>query len=147
MSRVIIFILSALIFSLVMCKSQKDIHTESSIRQIRPADVRGFHNPIEMTIAWYPYENKKLTMTSKHEWKIEDDENGRQGNVPVILIRYPLSGDSIWLDMNTKSEDLGMLIKHTLMTQIPIKRPFTNYLEAASCTGCHPEDVEVDFKR
>ncbi len=136
-----------LIFSVVTCKTQKEAVSESTVRQLKPKDVRSYHEPIEMTIAWYPYENKKLKMTSKNEWKIVEDENGKSGNVPVILIRYPSSGDSIWLDMNIKSEDLGMLLKHSLMTQEPIKRPFTNYLEIATCTKCHPSDIEVDFNR
>lgn len=147
MKRRMIFIFTAMIFSVVTCKTQKEAIPESTIRQLKPNNVRGYHHPIEITIAWIPYENKKLKMTNKNEWKVVKDESGKTGSVPVILLRYPLSGDTIWLDMNTKSEDLGMLLKHSLMTQTPIQRPFTNYLEASSCTSCHPKDIEVDFKR
>ena len=122
-----------------MCKTQEPRElAETKVRNIKPEDVRSFHEPLEITVAWYPYEDLSYKQTSDNEWKVVKNENGNKGAVPVILIRYPETGDSIWLDMNIKSEDLGMLLKHSLMTQEPIKRPFSEFLEVATCTKCHP---------
>lgn len=98
-----------------------------------------------MTIAWYPYENKTIEQTGKNEWKVVELDTPATGHVPVILIRYPETGDSIWLDMSTNSRTLGRLLKHSLMTQEPIRRPFKEFFETASCTKCHPSDIKVDF--
>ena len=142
--RFLVF-LSALAFIVIACKSQKEL-VPTKARNIMPSEVAGYHNNIDVTIAWYPYKDQLLKQTSDNEWKIVKSDSAREGNIPVILIRYPATGDSLWLDMNTESELLGKLLKHSLMTQEPIKRPFGDYLQAASCTKCHPADVEVDFE-
>jgi hypothetical protein len=132
-----------------MCKTQKETpkNLVPTIRQVSPDEVKNYHQNIEMTIAWYPYENGVFERNKDNEWVVVKNETGKEGIIPVILIKYPETGDSIWLDMNTASEDLGMLLKHSLMTQEPISRPFTNFLEVATCTKCHPNDVEVDFNK
>ena len=140
-----LFIWLLLVFS--TCKPQEKSADSIKIRQIKPEEVRSFHRSLEMTVAWYPYEDLGYEKTNKNEWKIVRYESSGKGVIPVILIRYPDSGDSIWLDMDIKSEDLGMLLKHSLMSQEEIKRPFTEFLELATCTKCHPEDVKVDFDR
>jgi hypothetical protein len=56
-----------------------------------------------------------------------------------------MSKDTIWIDMNTDTELLGRLVKHSLMTQEPIQRPYTNFFEVASCEKCHPAHVKVEF--
>ena len=141
------FILFAsLVFLIVTCKTQKEL-VPTQIRQVKPEQVAGYHEPINITIAWYPYQNQILERQDDGTWKVIKSDSARSGKVPVILIRYPNSTDSIWLDMNTKNETLGKLLKHSLMTQEPITRPFGEYLETAKCTKCHPSDVEVDFER
>lgn len=150
MNRNYLFIVSAIILlSVSMCKTQEQpvVDKVPTIRQVSPEDVRNYHDKIEMTIAWYPYENGVFKRNKDNEWVVVKEESGKKGTIPVILIKYPATGDSIWLDMNTASEDLGMLLKHSLMTQEPIRRPFAEYLEVASCTKCHPADVEVDFNK
>ena len=141
-----LLLLSTVVFLMVTCKSQQQL-APTSARQVKPSEVVGYHDPINITIAWYPYDDHKLQRVGLDEWKIVEDPGGDGGAIPVILIRYPDGQDSIWLDMNTSSEVLGKLLKHSLMTQEPITRPFGTYLEEASCTKCHPSDVEVDFNR
>lgn len=115
------------------------------VRQIKPNEVAGYHQPIQINIAWFPYEQQALERTSKNEWKVVKGDPERSGNVPVILITYPERQDTIWLDMNTKNEVLGRILKHSLMTQEPISRPLGDFIETASCSRCHPSDVAVDF--
>ncbi len=138
--------IAIIIFLVVTCKSQKEV-IPPRVRQVKPSQVTGYHKPINVTIAWYPYEDEALNMSSKNEWQVVKSDSGRAGSIPVILIKYPETQDSIWLDMNTESELLGRLLKHSLMTQEPIKRPFSEYFQTASCTKCHPSDVKVDFAR
>ena len=146
MKRTYLLILAVGIFlTVTMCKTEELMPTKA--RHLKPAEATGFHPPITLTIAWYPYENEVLKRTSEDEWKVIEVDTGRTGAIPVILIEYSNGQDSLWLDMNTESELLGKLLKHSLMTQEPIKRPFSEYLETASCTKCHPADVEVDFDR
>ena len=138
-------IYSILSFTIITCTTQQ-VPVPPRSRNIDPSEVQGYHKKLEVTIAWYPYQNEVLTRSDDGVWQIVKADSGKVGNIPVILIKYP-TGDSVWLDMNTKNADLGNLLKHTLMTQEPIKYPLADYLEATSCTKCHPSDVEVDFNR
>ncbi len=135
-----------LAFMLLTCTQTKEL-VPTQVRNLNPSNVSSYHQPINMTIAWVPYsQESKLVKTKKGEWKIvKDAESNKSGNVPVILLTYPNSNDTIWIDMNTDTELLGKLVKHTLMTQEPIKRPFVEYFEEASCQKCHPSDVKVNF--
>lgn len=100
-----------------------------------------------LNIGWVPYRDQKLVKTGKNEWKIVKTEDGKQGAVPFILVNYAGSNDTLFLDMNMDNAMLGKLIKHSLMTQEPIKRPFTEFFETASCQRCHPAEVKVDFEK
>ncbi|MFY0652235.1 MAG: hypothetical protein JXQ96_09390 [Cyclobacteriaceae bacterium] len=147
MNKNYLLAIAFLIFATVTtCKTQKEL-VPTRVRQVRPSEVSSFHKPLNMTIAWYPYKEQTFKRTSKNEWKIVKSDSGQTGNIPVILIKYPETQDSVWLDMNTESALLGKLLKHSLMTQEPIKRPFGDYLQTASCTKCHPSDVKVDFDK
>ena len=72
-----------------------------------------------------------------------DTDTGRTSSIPVIMITYPASKDSIWIDINIKNELLAKLVKHSLMTQVPINVPFGDYLADAKCSKCHPSNVKV----
>ena len=135
--------LSVVIFT-VTCSTTNYLEP-SRARQLKPAEVRGYHNPAEMKIAWFPYKDIELKKTRDNNWVMVQSDSTKEGALPVIMITYPVTGDSIWIDMNIKSELLGKLVKHTLMTQMPIKQPYGEYLEAASCTHCHPSNVKVNF--
>jgi hypothetical protein len=141
----LIFALAAGMMLFLTCKQYKDI-SSNSIRQVKPSEVAAYHPPIQVNIGWVPYQDQKLVQTGKNEWKVMKDESGKQGAVPVILINYPDSKDSIWIDMNMDNALLGKLIKHSLMTQEPIKRPFSQFFTEANCMRCHPSDVKVNFQ-
>ncbi len=129
----------------INCSKTKEL-TELPSKVLRPSEISAFHADMHIKVGWIPYEGQKLVRTGKNEWKVvphQDDD--RVGSVPTMLITYPVSGDSIMLNMNIKNELLGKLIKHSAMTQEPIKRPFTQFFEDAKCQSCHPEDVKVDF--
>lgn len=117
----------------------------SRARQLKPSEVSGYHNPVEMKIAWFPYQELEMKKTKDNNWVMIESDSIKGSAIPVIMITYPVTSDSIWIDMNIKSELLGKLIKHTLMTQIPIKEPYGEYLDNASCTHCHPSNIKVNF--
>ena len=144
MKYVTLFILFAFSLLVATCSSNKEI-TPPSARQISPKEVKGYHAPVEMKVAWFPYKNLQLKQTKANNWVIVKSDSTRQGAIPVIMVSYPETGDSIWIEMDTKNELLGKLIKHTLMTQQPISEPFGEYFETAKCTNCHPADVPVNF--
>lgn len=99
-----------------------------------------------MRIAWFPYKNLSVKQKANNDWVVvNNDENNQEGSIPVILIDYLNGTDSIWLEMTTDNETLGKLVKHTLMTAEPITKPFSQYFEIASCTRCHPSNIDKGF--
>ena len=129
----------------VTCSTTKQPMDPMRARQLKPSEVRGYHNAVEMKIAWFPYEELVLKKTKENNWVMVDSDTGRVSAIPVIMITYPDSKDSIWIDMNIKNQLLGKLLKHTLMTQQPITEPFSEYFANAKCTKCHPSNVKVNF--
>ena len=127
------------------CNNTKEIQP-STYRQMRPSALRSYHQPVNIQVGWFSYQESKLVRSGNNDWQVvKNDETDKIGIVPQILIRYPETSDSIWLDMNIDNALLGKLIKHSLMTQVPIQRPFAAYFEAAACSKCHPSDVKIDF--
>lgn len=81
-----------------------------------------------MKIAWFPYKDLELKKSKANNWVMVSSDSARESAIPVIMITYPVSNDSIWIDMNIKNELLGKLVKHSLMTQVPITEPYGEYL-------------------
>ena len=134
-------------FIVMNCSKTQKLAADRS-RMMQPADISSFHPEISIRLGWMPYQDQKLVQTGRNEWKIVKHESGdKAGAVPVIIVSYPESKDTILLDMNIENELLGKLIKHSSITQEPIKRPFTTFFEEAKCQKCHPEHIEVDFGR
>ena len=129
----------------ITCSSSKQYMEPTRARQLKPSEVRGYHNPVEMKIAWFPYKELELKKTKENNWVMMESDTGRTSAIPVIMITYPTSNDSIWIDMNIKNELLGKLVKHTLMTQEPIYEPYGDYIANAKCSKCHPSNVKVNF--
>ena len=142
----VIITLAALVLLMVNCESQRQL-VPSRSRQLKPKEVTAYHMPVEMKVAWVPYKNLELKQTKANNWVIVENEDGKTGAIPVMLITYPATGDSVWVQMDTRNELLGQLIKHSLMTQKPISEPYDQYLADAACSSCHPKDVKVDFDK
>lgn len=132
---------------MVTCnKSMQLVPTRT--RNLRPAEVTNYHEAIRLRVGWVPYSDAELNKTGKNEWVIVRNEGtDKTGFVPLILLDYPdATTDSIWLDMDIDNELLGKLIKHSLITQEPIQRPFAEFFEVAKCSKCHPADIAIDFE-
>lgn len=129
----------------ITCSTSKQYLEPSRARQLKPSEVRGYHNSVEMKIAWFPYKELELKKTRENNWVMVESDTGRTSAIPVIMITYPISEDSIWIDMNIKNELLGKLVKHTLMTQEPIFEPYSDYFANAKCSKCHPSNIKVNF--
>ena len=54
----ILFILLGIVFS-VTCTTTKHLEP-SRARQLKPSEVKGYHIPLEMKIAWFPYKDLEL---------------------------------------------------------------------------------------
>lgn len=132
----------SIIIFITTCKSTMDL-VPTKARRVSPKEVTSYHSPANMKIGWIPYKDLELKKTSKDNWVVVKNDSTKEGAIPVILLTYPESGDSIWLDMNTDNELLGRLMKHTLMTQIPITEPFGDYLVSAACSKCHPSEIKI----
>ena len=134
-------------FIVFNCGETKELAaTTMNGRTMQPSEISSFHPEISITIGWVPYQDQKLVRTGKNEWKMAKRQSGdKEGAAPVILVSYPRTRDSILLDMDIANELLGKLIKHSAMTQEPIKRPFTTFFEEAQCKKCHPAHINLDF--
>lgn len=133
-------------FIVVNCNNASKDLAQSKSRTMQPGDITSFHPEISVTLGWVPYQDQKLVQTKKNEWKVVKHKSGdKAGKVPVILVSYPESKDSILLDMDIENELLGKLLKHSVITQEPIKRPFVTFFEKAKCQKCHPADLKVNF--
>lgn len=111
-------------------------------RQFPKWEATRYHRPIQMRIGWYPYSEADIVP--------DDDGNllmlraDSVGEMPAIMIREPDSTNLIIVGMDIDNELLGRLIKHSLMTQVPIKRPFDQYLIEARCSQCHPSRIRIE---
>lgn len=113
-------------------------------RTIDAEEPTRFHKPIRLEVAWYPYHAGQAATAGKHVWTIvREDSSGTMGVMPVILVSYPDSSEGVWLDLDTDDALLGRLLKHSLMTEIPLKRPFTEFLQEADCGKCHPAEIKI----
>ena len=145
MRHIAIFSLVFLGLVAITCKSTSNVVVPPKARQLNPDAVTVYHRPIEMRIAWVPYNNLALKQTKANNWVIVESDSAKAGAIPVIQVIYPVTADTVWVQMNTKNDLLGKLIKHSLMTQQPIYEPYSEYFEKASCGSCHPSDVKVSF--
>jgi hypothetical protein len=138
-----------IIFVVMNCSQFKELEKEdfNRVRQVKSKELIGLHDPIKVEIAWLPYQEHQLVRTKRNEWKVVKNEvAGITSNMPMILVTYPNTSDTMWFDMNVDNEMLGRLMKHSLMTQVPISRPFTEYIEVAKCGKCHPAHIEKGFE-
>lgn len=141
------FFFMLIAFIVTNCSKTQQVATDRS-RMMQPSQISSFHPEIKLAIGWMPYQDQKLVQTDRNEWRIvEHQDDDRAGAIPVLMVTYPESGDSILLDMNMENALLGKLIKHSAMTQMPIRRPFSTFFEEAQCQNCHPGDVKVDFDK
>ncbi len=85
----------------------------------------------------------EMKETGENVWKMISDSSKKEGNIPVILVRHPDSEESLWLNMEIDDELLGKLIKQSLMAQVPISGPLSDFIEDTDCITCHPDDIEI----
>ena len=141
-----ILIIGLLSFGLLNCAPAKKQFEPAQARHLSPSEISSYHSAVNMRVGWMPYEEIQYKQAEDNRWVLLESDSANVGMVPVIMISYPDTGDSIWFNMNMKSETLGRLIKHTMMTQKPIYEPIESYLADAKCASCHPSDVKVNFK-
>ena len=133
-------------FIVVNCSKATKRLAPDRTRTMQPNDITSFHPEITIKLGWVPYKDQQLVQTGKNEWKVvQHAEGDKAGKVPVLFVEYPDSEEPILLDMNIENQLLGKLIKHSAITQEPIKRPFVEFFEDAKCQKCHPADVKVNF--
>ncbi len=76
-------ILSILALSVfvMMCATPREVPPPTA-KQLSPENIKGYHNPIEMKIAWVPYKNLKLIETKKHNWVVVEDDAAKGSALP-----------------------------------------------------------------
>ncbi|MBT8377931.1 MAG: hypothetical protein KJN64_01735 [Ignavibacteria bacterium] len=136
--------ISIILITFLYCSAPKDALDDTPrVRSFSKWKADYFHHPIEVKIGWYPYEEEELVKTGKHQYSIQKSDTSETGSMPVIVLTYPDSTQSVYFGMDIDNELLGRLIKQSLMTQQPITEPLIAFLEDADCSTCHPEDIEI----
>lgn len=141
------FLFLLILFIITNCSKKTSMTSVEKVRTWKPEEVSSFHPTIDVQLGWVPYEDHKIVQTGDFEWKIvkEKNESDEEKKIPILFVKSANEAEPIMLEMNIDNELLGKLVKHSAITQQPIRRPFIEFFEEAKCQGCHPEDVEVDF--
>lgn len=127
---------------LVGCSSSQQQESDRIRRVSGTADH--YHNEIRLRVGWFPYEEGNVEQQGDSVWSVGfSDTSTVGGMMPVIVIGYPDSERTLTLGMDVDNALLGKLLKHSLMTQVPIERPFTDFFKKADCSMCHPPDVKI----
>lgn len=115
----------------ISCSSEKSFVDETPrMRVFEEWKGSSFHKPIELKIGWFKYKENEIKEGKPNEWSISMEDSGTTFSAsPILMLNYPDSADAIYFDMDIDDELLGKLIKRSLMTQIPIKRPFKEFLK------------------
>jgi hypothetical protein len=143
MKHAIIYLLLSLL--IISCTAEKKFLRESPrIRVFEEWKGQNFHKPLELKIGWYKYKESGAIEDSSNLWAVAFKDSGKvYGSSPILMVSYPDSTDGIYFDMDVDDALLGKLIKHSLMTQLPIKRPFKEFFATADCASCHPSAIKV----
>lgn len=142
MNRMVIAVIAAVATG---CSSTAQrTETEPQVRSVEPGEVSAYHEKLELKVGWLPYENAEVISVDGNRWAVSiDDSSKKSGAIPVILIRQGDDGEPVQLGMDIDNALLGKLLKHSLMTEIPIKRPFEQFLKEADCAMCHPSSIKI----
>jgi hypothetical protein len=138
-------LVAAISFSVLYCSTSKNILDDTpKVRSFSEWKAEYFHHPIEVKIGWYPYGEESVVKTGKHQFSIQKSDSAfNSGSMPVIVLTYPDSTQSVYFGLDIDNELLGKLIKQSLMTQKPITEPLSAFLEDADCSTCHPADIKI----
>lgn len=139
-----LFLIIALLL-LAGCTASKKVAVKDAARVIDTEAPVKFHKPVNMKIAWYPYTTDSLVRHSDTIYLKEAEKAKQTGNVPLIVVTQEGSDEAVTIPMNIDNELLGRLIKHSVMTQMPIKRPFKEFIEQSNCASCHPKDIKINY--
>jgi hypothetical protein len=138
-------LVAAISFSVLYCSTSKNILDDTPrVRSFSEWKAEYFHHPIEVKIGWYPYGEESVVKTGIHQYSIQKNDSAFiSGSLPVIVLTYPDSTQSVYFGLDIDNELLGRLIKQSLMTQKPITEPLESFLEDADCSTCHPADIQL----
>lgn len=137
---------------LVACASKSQLKNDSSlkVRKYDKSKTVRYHQPLELKIGWFPYREEAVERKEENVWTVVQEVDGQDpahpysdGAMPMIIVGYPDSARGITLEMNIDDALLGRLLKHSLMTEIPIEMPLKAYMEKADCATCHPAEVKI----
>ena len=119
--------------------------TVENLREMNTAAISSFHPEITISLGWVPYEEKEMVPTGKNQWLVLNAHGPENtGMIPLLVVSFPGTRDSILLDMDMSNELLGKLIKHSAITQVPIQRPFSRFFAEARCGKCHPPHIKLN---
>ena len=134
-----------LVFLVAACAStSKEVSTRQSVRTMKSEDPSSYHNEINLQVGWFEYDESALELVEPGVYvESFSDSTTISGKMPVIVLSYPDSGKTFTFGMDVDNELLGKLLKHSLMSEIPVQRPLSGFLERSDCSKCHPSDIPI----
>ena len=139
-ARIALFILTAGI--LFAGCGREAIDTTPRVRHIELEGAADFHQPVRLTVGWMPYEEDRVVSENGDTYSVAESGDRKTGKIPALILTYE-DGTTAVLDMNIDNELLGKLIKSSLMSEKPIRRPYTEFMQTADCSTCHPSEVNI----
>ncbi|MCA9741939.1 MAG: hypothetical protein H6695_10940 [Deferribacteres bacterium] len=125
------------------CASAPKTKVAPQVRQVAPDAVSSFHKKLQIQVGWLPYKNAEVINVDGSRWAVSSGDSTGAGEIPVMIVRQGEDGEPVQLGMDIDDALLGKLLKHSLMTEVPIKRPFDEFLKEADCATCHPSSVKI----
>ena len=116
--------------------------TTPRVRHMKMDGAADFHQPIRLTVGWMPYEEDRLVSKDGSTYEVAQGEHLKSGKIPALILSYE-DGTKATLDMTIDDELLGKLIKSSLMSEKPIRRPYSEFMQTADCSTCHPSDIRI----
>ena len=131
-------------FVLAGCSSSaKRAQAPPQVRTVEQTKITSFHKPLEIKVGWLPYESAEVIKVAGNRWAVSRDDSAAGRSFPVLVIQQGADSEPVQLGMDTDDALLGKLLKHSLMTEVPIKRPFDKFLQEADCAKCHPSSIKL----
>lgn len=131
------------LFILEACSPEQASVRATRYREFERWEAGRYHRPVQLQIGWFDYEESRLDRAENGDMIVVRDSASTAGAMPAIIVSYPDTSEVLWLDVDTDDELLGKLVKYTLMTEKPIQRPLSEYLEVVDCSDCHPKGLII----
>jgi hypothetical protein len=120
----------------------KNTMANKVVKTVDTQHAEAVNQAVQLQVGWYPYSESELVQIGPNQYAVRKiaSQSGKKQH-PGIAVYYPSTGKTIWIDMDIDDATLGRLLKHSLMGDREIERPFRDFMQSSDCASCHPGAV------